>query len=438
MASFAVGRWPSLPLLSGGFRPFFLLAGAWAVLALALWVLMLNGQLLLPTRFDPIDWHIHAMLFGFVLASVGGFLLTALPNWTGRPPAGARHLAVLASLWLAGRIACLFSVLVPAWLAITIDLLFPLALFLLAAHEVVAARNWRNLAILAPLALFVVADLLMHLRAVGTDIPAGLGWRLGLICPLVLISAIAGRIVPAFTRNWLVLHGGGALPASRGWVDRAALGILHVGLLGWAFVPHHHIVGYPLLAAGGANAWRLARWRGAAVAREPLLLILHVGYAWLAIGAALLGLAVLLPAVPIAAAIHTLAVGAIATMILAVMTRATLGHTGRALTARPVTVGIYVLISMAAAARIAAAWAAALFMPLIIAAAICWISAFALFDVVYGRMLVTPALHGPAARGKGPGHNASDQAGESLAGTIQRTRAPRPPESLSSPAARRP
>lgn len=378
-----------------GFRPFFLASGAWAVIALALWLGMLNGGIGLWSRFDPLAWHIHEMLFGFVLATVGGFLLTAIPNWTGRTPVAGGWLALLLGIWLLGRIVCLGSRLLPAWTATAADLAFVVALGMVAARELLAARNWRNLPVLGPLSLFAVANLLMHLEAAGIAVPAGLGWRLGLIAALVLISAIGGRIVPAFTRNWLARHGAPTRPAVRNRVDRAALGVLHAGLLGWALLPSLRPLGYLLILAGALNLWRLARWCGVATLSEPLLLILHAGYAWLAFGVALLGLSMAGDFVPLSAAIHALTVGAIATMILAVMTRATRGHTGRALAADGPTVAIYLLITAAALVRIAAAWTVAAAMPLLFLSGAAWIGAFVLFVTVYGRMILQSPL--PAA-----------------------------------------
>src|SRR5487761_1252868 len=308
-------------LLSRGFRPFFLAAGLWALVALALWIAMLTGGRALPSRFDPLSWHIHEMLFGFIAAAVAGFLLTAIPNWTGRRPVGGGPLAVLVGLWLLGRVACLISALMPAWLAIAADLSFLVVLAGVAPREVVAARHWGSLPMVAPLVVLAIANLLMHLESVGMAVPAGLGWRLGLAAVLVLLSVIAGRIVPSFTHNWLTKRGAPARPTGRGLVDRAALGVLHLGLFGWVFFPAAPAIGAILLLGAALNAWRLLRWRGAATVAEPLLLILHVGYGWLVLGIGLLGLAVVGAAMPVAAAIHALTAGAIGTMILAVMTR---------------------------------------------------------------------------------------------------------------------
>lgn len=382
-------------ILTGGFRPFFLAAGLWSATALALWVMMFASGASLPSRFDPLAWHIHEMLFGYVMAAIAGFLLTALPNWTGRAPVGGAPLAFLCGLWLLGRIACLCSALLPAWLAVAFDLSFPVLLVEIVGHEIVAARNWRNLPILAPVTILAIANFWMHLEAIGLVRPSGFGWRLGLVAILVLISVIGGRIVPSFTRNWLIQQRSPNLPQpARRALDRAALGLLHAGLFGWVFLPGFRPIGGLLLLAAVLNLWRLLRWRGAAAAAEPLLLVLHVGYGWLVLGAALLGLAMLDPALPLGAAIHALTAGAIGTMTLAVMTRATRGHTGRRLAADRITMLIYGLVTLAAAARVAAAMIPAWIMPLLLVAAVLWIGAFGIFVLAYGPMLLLPRTSG--------------------------------------------
>ena len=356
----------SMPiLLTQGFRPFFLAAGLWSAAALALWIVL------------------------FVTA-IAGFLLTAIPNWTQRRPINGGPLALLAALWLVGRIACLVSALVPPWLAVAADLSFPVGLLGVIAREIVAGRNWRNLPMVAPVTVLGIANLLMHLEADGVAVPAGLGWRLGVAAVIVLISVMAGRIVPSFTRNWLAKRLVPNLPSAHGWIDQTALGALHAGLFGWAFFPAFRAVGLLLLLGAALNLWRLLRWRGGATAAEPLLLVLHIGYAWLVLGAALLGLAVLDADLPQSAGIHALTAGAIGTMILAVMTRVTLGHTGRDLSADRVTGLIYVLVTLAAITRVAAAFGADWTIALLIVSAGCWIAAFGLFVVCYGPMLLFP------------------------------------------------
>lgn len=388
IAANGVVRRSAPAFLSFGFRPFFLAAALWAAAALAIWIVMLTTGTSLPSRFDPLAWHIHEMLFGFVMAAIAGFLLTAIPNWTRRLPVTGVTLGLLAGSWLLGRLACLVSALLPAWLAIAADLAFPAFLVSVVARELVAGRNWRNLPMIAPITVLGVANLLTHVEAEDAPVRPGLGWHLALAAILILISVVAGRIVPSFTRNWLAQRGDRDLPAKPGWIDRAALGTLHAGLLGWAFVPAFQPVGWLLLLAAIMNGWRVLRWRGVATRAEPLLLILHVGYGWLVLGVGLLGLATARAAVPESAAIHALTVGAFGTMILAVMTRATRGHTGRALAADGATASIYVLVTLAATTRVVAALVAALSMPLLIASAALWITAFGLFLLRYGLILL--------------------------------------------------
>jgi len=171
--------------LTYGFRPFFLAAGLWSALALLLWIAVFVTGSTLPSRFDPLTWHIHEMLFGFVMAAIAGFLLTAIPNWTGRQPVSGASLAVLATLWLLGKVSCLISTLLPSWLAIVTDLLFPFLLMAVVAREIVAARNWRNLPMIGAITVLATGDLMMHLEAVGVALPAGLGWRFALAAIIV-------------------------------------------------------------------------------------------------------------------------------------------------------------------------------------------------------------------------------------------------------------
>jgi uncharacterized protein involved in response to NO len=385
-------------VLTYAFRPLFLAAGSWTVVDIALWLAMFFGDLQLPTRFEPMAWHIHEMLFGFVMAVVGGFLLTAIPNWTKRMPVQGRRLALLTGLWLLGRIACLISADLPAWIAVVADLSFPAALLAVATREIIASRNWRNLVMSALLLVFVVADLLMDLECIlHMPVPVGLGWRLGLAVPIVLISIIGGRIIPNFTRNWLMKRQSVRLPPAPGPIDGAAVGLLGAGLVTWAIVPDFRPAGVILAIAALLNAWRLARWCGASTRSEPLLFILHVGYAWVVIGTALLGLSILDTRIPMPSAIHALTAGAIGVMILAVMPRVTLGHTERDLTADRATVLIFVLINAAAIARVAASWAPRAMIILLVLSAACWIAAFGLFEIVYGPMLVTDRPIGPAS-----------------------------------------
>jgi uncharacterized protein involved in response to NO len=272
-------------VLTYAFRPMFLAAGSWAIVAIAVWLAMFLGYLQFSTRFDPLAWHIHEMLFGFVMAAVAGFLLTAISNWTGRLPVRGRPLALLAGLWLLGRIVCLISADLPAWLAIVADLpawlaivadlSFPVALLAVAAREIIVGRNWRNLPMTAPLAVFIIADLLMHLESLDMPVPSGFGWRLGLAAPILLISVVGGRIIPSFTRNWLFKRHSARLPAAHGAVDSAAVGLLCAGIIVWAVLPDFRPAGMILVVAAIVNAWRLVRWAGVRIHLPPAASLLR-------------------------------------------------------------------------------------------------------------------------------------------------------------------
>ncbi|MDA8247763.1 MAG: NnrS family protein [Rhodospirillales bacterium] len=378
-------------LLSAGFRPFFLLSGAWAAVAIPLWLLLLAGRADLPTDLPPMLWHAHEMVFGYAVATVAGFLLTAVPNWTGRMPLQGLPLGVLVLLWLAGRAAMLLPGALPAPAGAALDLAF-LTVFLLAiGREIVAGRNWRNLPVLAALSLLLAANLLVHVGAAAGFALAMAGIRLGIATLLALIGLIGGRIIPSFTRNWLARRDPkGALPAPFGTIDRVALGVTVAALALWVALPDARATGALLAGAGVANAVRLARWRGAATLAEPLLAVLHLGYAWIAAGLLLLGAGDFVTALPAAAALHALTVGAIGTMTVSVMARATLGHTGRALTAGPGISAVFALVTLAAVLRVAAGITAARYGLLLALSGAAWSGAFGLFVILFARLLATP------------------------------------------------
>jgi len=361
-------------LFSAGFRPFFLLASAWAALAVPVWLAAYVHGYTPRGPLPALFWHGHEMVFGFGFAAVAGFLLTAIPNWTGRLPVRGTALAALASLWLAGRIA----MLVPE--VALLDLAFGAALIIVVARELIAGGNWRNLPMLLALALLFSGNVMVHLHALDIAYLAPDGIRLGIATLCMLIALVGGRIVPSFTRNWLA-KARLAPPAPEGRLDRVALVITLLALAAW--VAGAWFSSWLLLGAGVALAARLSRWRGLSAVREPLLFILHVGYGWLALGLILLGLD---PAS--SAALHALTVGAIGTMTLAVMTRASLGHTGRALVADRATVAIYLLVTLAALLRVAGPFAGAYAVLVTSLAGLAWSAAFATFALHYGTFLI--------------------------------------------------
>jgi uncharacterized protein involved in response to NO len=379
----------SIALLSVGFRPFFLLGASWAALALPIWLSVYTGRIVLPSALAPALWHVHEMIFGFAFAIVAGFLLTAIPNWTGRLPLRGGPLAGLALLWLAGRFAVLFSGSIGPLAAAIVDLAFPVAFIVVIARELVAGRNWRNLPMLVALSLLACGSALVHLEAIGYAMTAPAGNRLGIATILLLIALVGGRIVPSFTRNWLAkTRPQGRLPSQPGRLDMIALLVAVAGLAAWAVAPGSAATPWMALAAGIALAVRLSRWCGLSTLQEPLVFILHIGYGWLALGLMLLGFNGLHSVLPQTTALHALTIGAIGTMTLAVMTRATLGHSGRALTAGRGTVAIYALVTLAALLRLAAPLAGARSLDLTFAAGAAWSAAFGLFAVLYWKHLV--------------------------------------------------
>ena len=381
---------PGPALFGQGFRPFFLGAGVWSAVAVFIWLRIIRGDLSIPTVFAPAAWHAHEMLFGFVAAAVAGFLLTAIPNWTGRLPLQGLPLIFLFGVWVLGRVAMATSRIVGGPLAALVDIAFLTILFFAVLREIVSGRNWRNLPMPIALVMLVVANALTQLQANGLASSGMLGERLGLATIVLLISLIGGRIIPSFTRNWLVKRGEDRVPSPFARFDVGTLLIMLISLSLWVANPDTRSSAYALIIAGLMSIARLSRWRGLRTHAEPLLWILHLGYAWVAIGLSLLGISALLPAaVPYSAGLHALSAGAIGTMTLAVMTRATRGHTGRSLTADPRTVVIYVLITLAAVLRVVAPFFPNVYVVLLMSSGASWIGAFSLFVACYGPMLLT-------------------------------------------------
>ena len=376
-------------ILTGGFRPFFLFGAMWAAIAVVLWIPMFEGHFALPSAFSALDWHVHELLYGYAAAAVAGFLLTAIPNWTGRLPVVGRPLGLLVALGGAGRIAVLISAVIGAWAAAAIDVGFLVVLTALTGREVWTGKNWRNLRVVGLVALFAVGNLVFHVEAV-TRGTASYGQRIGIAAAVVLIALIGGRIVPSFTMNWLRPRGPGAMPVPFARFDAVVIAASSVALAAWVVLPDHRATGAGLVAAGVLQAVRLWRWAGWRTAGEKLVLVLHVAYLFVPVGFLLLG-GVILGVVPMlaSAALHAWTVGAIGMMTLAVMTRASLGHTGRQLTANRVVQVIYLGAFVATVARIAMGMGRAEFVFLHLAL-VGWLVAFAGFAFAYFPILTRP------------------------------------------------
>lgn len=369
-------------LFSMGFRPFFLAAALWAALSIPTWIASYLGWLPFVTR----DWHVHEMLFGYLGGVIAGFLLTAVPNWTGRLPVAGASLAALFGLWTVGRLAMLIAP--NSALASGIDSAFLFALALIIAREVIAGRNMRNLPVCVLVLTLAVANVLTHLRPLDAELARD-GERIGLGVVAMLVALIGGRIVPSFTRNWMAKNGVKPQPAAADRFDTGVLLMTAAALATWIAAPTSPASGVLLAIAGIGGFARLARWRGWTTAAEPLVAILHVGYAWLAAALMLLGGAALFPAVIVySAGVHALTSGAFGVMTLAVMTRATRGHTGHPLKADGPTQAIYGLVNLGAALRVASALIPEAIVYLLPLAAIAWSGAFGVFVFTYGPLLV--------------------------------------------------
>jgi uncharacterized protein involved in response to NO len=378
-------RYAGPALFSYGFRPFFLAAGLWASLGILLWLPQYFGVLTLPTRFGALDWHIHEMLYGYVAAAVAGFLLTAIPNWTGRLPVNGNALALLAALWLAGRLAILFSQWIGAPLAGLIDIAFLVTLAGFAAREIVSGRNWRNLRVLVVVAVLIAGNIVFHVEVALTG-TANYGIRIGIGAMIILISLVGGRIVPSFTNNWLTQNNPGRKPITFGRFDMITMAVSAAALLTWIALDGHPVTGALLLIAGLLHAVRLARWAGDRTLGERLVLVLHVAYAFIPVGFLLLGASMFSTELVPSAGIHAWTAGAIGMMTIAVMTRATLGHTGQPLHANILTQVVYACVFLSAVLRICAAVSGETHL-LDVSGAL-WIGGFGLFAIGYWNLLV--------------------------------------------------
>ena len=389
-AALPVSRHPAV--LAKGFRPFFLLAAVHAVIALPAWLLIFANGLDPAAYLGPMYWHAHEMVFGFTVAVIAGFLLTAVANWTGRETAAGLPLALLALLWVLGRIAILFGDALPVPFAAIVDLAFLPALAVTCARPLLMSKNARNYPFLAVLLALSLSNLGVHLGALGIS-PQWL--RLGNLVAIdlivLLIVLISGRVIPMFTRNATRAASIRSLP----WLDR--LGAASVALLGLA-----DALGVDARIAGGlaglgglAVLGRSVFWGARLTRKQPLLWVLHVGHAFVSLGLLLRALSVVTPAVPFSGALHALTAGAIGVLTLGMMTRVGLGHTGRML-AVPRSIAVaFALVIAGAMFRVVGAWLpVATYVQVMIGAGLLWTSGFAIYIVTYAPALLSPRVDG--------------------------------------------
>lgn len=378
-------------IFSFGFRSFFLASAVWAALAVPIWIASFTLGDGLIGGVDGRLWHVHEMLFGYLAGVIAGFLLTAVPNWTGRLPVTGAPLVMLFALWVVGRLAGFLPPSAAIWAAM-LDSSFLVVFAAVVWREVLAAKNRRNLPVCLMVSVLAAANIVFHLRDFVPDFGPG-AERAAVAVIIGLVALIGGRVTPSFTQNWTVAHGVAARPAPFGRFDQATLALTAVALIAWVAAPWSPVTGAAMVIVGVVNAARLIRWRGWLARSEALVWILHAGYAWIAVGLVLLGLSALAPAlVPFTAGVHALTAGAMGVMTLAMMTRATRGHTGRPRVADRATTLIYVAVLLGAAVRVCAPFAADLTPALLGVSAVLWSLAFLGFAASYGPMLLRRSL----------------------------------------------
>ncbi|TGD42479.1 NnrS family protein [Pseudotabrizicola sediminis] len=372
-------------VFSYGFRPLFLMAGVFAALIVPLWMMVWSGDIVLGGPFSPLDWHIHELLFGYTSAVIAGFLFTAIPNWTGRMPTRGWPLMVLTALWLLGRLAVAGGLGLGPVGVMVIDCAFMAAIGAMVTIEIVAGRNWSNLKVVVPVLLYLAANVTFHLEATLLG-SADYGRRLGFVMVVLLILLIGGRIIPSFTRNWLAKQSPepGPLPVPFGRFDAVSLGGVLLALLVWVIWPIWLLTGVLLVVAGVGQGVRMLRWRGWRVWSAPLVLMLHLAFGFVPAGLLALGLGAL-EVLPAATGFHLLGIGGFGGMTVAVMMRASLGHTGRALDAGAALTLAFACVALAAVARVAVPGLAGLWI-----AATLWTAGFGLFVWHFAPVLTLP------------------------------------------------
>jgi uncharacterized protein involved in response to NO len=378
-----------------GFRPFFLGASVAALLLVPLWAANFALGLPLATDWPSTLWHAHEMLFGFVCAAVAGFLLTAVPSWTGRRGFAGGPLVLMSGLWLLGRLLIGSSASWPVALVAAVDLAFLPVLGAFIAWPLFRERN-RNTRLLLVLAVLWLCNAACHLGLWRGDVElARQALLAGVNVALILVTVIGGRITPSFTATALRRRGiAGTVRAWRGMTAIPVALMVAVTAVDLA-MPNGGVAGGVALAAAVAQGVRLAQWQGHRTLRDPIVWILHLAYAWLPVGLALKALALLAGVAAAAYWLHALTIGALATMILGVMTRVSLGHTGRPLQLRPLVVLAYALLAAGALVRVfGAGWAQIGYPAVILASAALWTAAFATFLWVYAPILLAPRIDG--------------------------------------------
>lgn len=382
-------------LFAYGFRPFFLLAGLYAALAVPAWLALYTYGAMPLRALPPQLWHAHEMFYGFVAAALAGFLLTAVPSWTGVKGFGGWPLAAVVLAWLLGRAAFAFANVLPGWTVAMFELAFLPALGVLLAPPLVRSRN-RNTPLLVVIAALWLADGAFLAGLLRQDpLLASRSLRIAIDIMLLVVTVIGGRIVPSFTANALRRRGEAADIRSLPWLERGVIALMVAVILVDLWRPEGAVAGALAALVAAAQALRLSGWRSLRARGEAILWVLHVGYAWMPIGFALKAVWLLAGAPWAAYWLHALTMGLFGTMILAVMTRAALGHTGRPLTVSASVAAAYAMLTLAAAARVLApAIRPSEYFSMLLVSGILWTAAFAVYVIVYAPILVLSRADG--------------------------------------------
>lgn len=385
---------PKTAIWSCGFRPFFLGGALLSGLLIAAWLLLFFGGLAVGGPMGPIGWHAHEMFFGFVAAVIAGFLLTAVPKWTGTKPLAGPPLSALFALWLAGRIAMVAAGTIPYAAAALIDLLFLPALALAIATPIIRAKTPRNLGFVPLLFGLAAANIVFHLSHLDLLGPpwASLGLDAALAIIVVIIAIVGGRVIPFFTVNRI----GYGTRERRRLIDIAAIVLTVAWLFAFLIASTSILTALLALGAGLTNLGRILGWAPLKTTKVPLLWVLHVGYFFVGAGLILQGLSAFsLFAIPSSAAIHALTAGAMGTLCLGMMARVSLGHTGRPLAAPKIMTIAFALIIVAATIRTVIPWLLPQFYQVsITTAGILWSVAWLFFLIHYTPILAKSRVDG--------------------------------------------
>ncbi|MBT4286327.1 MAG: NnrS family protein [Deltaproteobacteria bacterium] len=381
--------------LSYAFRSMFFFAGLYGVGSISWWVsIYFFGIGTPPISMDSISWHGHEMVFGFLIPCIIGFLLTAVGSWAKRPPVSGSPLAFLVLFLVAGRLGVNFSYYINPFILMILDSSFLTWACFLFGKEVILGKDQRNYKLIVLIFCLLLANIVFHLEITQSlEFPPRSGLRISIVLVMTILMTIAGRIIPNFTKNWLLKKNGEEtdLPVAFNHYDKIVMITTTLFLLRWIWEPRDTWTGYFALIIGMMHLFRLKRWKGLKTVQDPFIFVLHVGYMWIVLSFFIIGISNLWGVLVFGSIIHSLTLGSFSLLIVAVGSRAALGHTGRELKIGNSMRVSYLLILLAAIFRISAN-GARFYNELIIMSAIFWVLGFGIFLFIYFPVLTKPSL----------------------------------------------